>query len=200
MALTDVERALCGVFVETCAGDAAGVRSSLEEAVAGGASPALIDDVLLLGSPYGGVPRAILAFGVWRRMESAARAPMFRPDDAARSGRTTFEGVYGERTERVLRELDGYHPDLKATILEDAYGRILARPSLPARLRELVAVPALLAMHATRQAVAHALGARRAGASDDDILAAAETAQKRIERARLSDALDVIREALARAP
>lgn len=199
MALNDIERALCELFVETCAGDAAGVRTALEAASAGGASPAMIDDVLLLGMPYGGVPRAILAFGVWRRMEAEAAAPSFRPADAAASGEAAFKGVYGERTARVLRELDGYHPDLRTAILEDAYGRILARPSLPTRLRELVAVPALLAMQATRQAVAHALGARFAGASDDDVLAAAMTAQKRVERSRLSEALDVLREALARA-
>jgi alkylhydroperoxidase/carboxymuconolactone decarboxylase family protein YurZ len=199
MSLTAAERALCALFTEACAGDVAGVATALDEASAAGATPSGIDDVLLLVVPYGGVPRALLAFGEWRKRGLAPAAPHFRPHDAEASGLTTFTGVYGARTARVLRELDGYHPDLRTAIVEDAYGRVLARPSLPERLRELAAVPALLAMAAPRQAAAHALGARQYGASVEDVIEAAETAQKRVERARLADALVMLRERMARA-
>lgn len=198
MSLPPNERALCAVLAATCVGDLNDVEAALRDAVAAGATPAEVDDVLLLGPPYGGVPRAILAFGVWKPMRGDPVAPRFVPPDRPATGLATFEGVYGVRTGRVLRELDAYHPDLRAAIVEDAYGRMLARPSLSPRVRELVAVPVLTAMRAPRQTVAHAYGARRYGASDAQILAAAETAQKWLERDRLTAALDLLREALAR--
>jgi hypothetical protein len=82
-----------------------------------GASPAEIDDVLLLGPPYGGVPRAILAFGVWKpHAGRSGRTDVSSLRTRPATGLTTFEGVYGARTGRVLRELDAYHPDLRAAI------------------------------------------------------------------------------------
>jgi alkylhydroperoxidase/carboxymuconolactone decarboxylase family protein YurZ len=198
MPLSAADRALCDLFVDVCAGGVADVDASLDAALAVGTDAALIDETLLLGAPYGGVPRAILAFGAWRKRRGDPVAAPWTPADRARSGLKTFESVYGERTTRVLRELDLYHPDLRAAIVEDAYGRVLARPTMPPRLRELIAIPALIALDGPRQAVAHALGARRAGADVVEILEAAGRAQKRVERDRLSAALDLVREALAR--
>jgi 4-carboxymuconolactone decarboxylase len=57
------------------------------------------------------------------------------------------------------------HPDLAEWMVEHGYGRVLSRPGLPARERELVTVSALAALGWERQLVSHVLGAERIGAT-----------------------------------
>jgi 4-carboxymuconolactone decarboxylase len=49
--------------------------------------------------------------------------------------------------------------------VDTGYGRVLARPGLSTRARELITVAALAAMARERQLVSHLLGASRVGAS-----------------------------------
>jgi AhpD family alkylhydroperoxidase len=57
-----------------------------------------------------------------------------------------------------------FHGELHAFVLDVAYGRILSRPALPPRDRELLAVAALAALQQTPQLVAHGRGAIHFGA------------------------------------
>ena len=56
--------------------------------------------------------------------------------------------------------------------LEAAYGRVLARPGLSVRTRELLAVAALQALAQKPQLIAHGRGALRCGADRDEVRAA----------------------------
>jgi alkylhydroperoxidase/carboxymuconolactone decarboxylase family protein YurZ len=87
----------------------------------------------------------------------------------------------------VLRELLGLHPELPGAVLEDAYGRVLARRGLPPLERELLAVAMLAGLRASRQAAAHAIGARRLGASRAEVLAAVAFATPCIGPAAIED-------------
>jgi 4-carboxymuconolactone decarboxylase len=57
------------------------------------------------------------------------------------------------------------HPDLERWMVEFGYGRVLARPGLSPRERELVTVASLAALGWERQLVSHVLGALRVGAT-----------------------------------
>jgi alkylhydroperoxidase/carboxymuconolactone decarboxylase family protein YurZ len=175
MALSEGFRALGHVFVAACTASPEATRDALRDARAAGVPPADVDEALLLVIAYAGVPAAVLAFGVWRELEpNAATGPV--ETDRRAAGERTFADVYGPRTERIKEELRALHPVLLDSIVEDSYGRILARTGLPARDRELLAIPMLVALGAHRQAAAHALGARAAGASEEEVLEAAELA------------------------
>jgi len=56
-------------------------------------------------------------------------------------------------------------------MIEHGYGRVLSRPGMTVRERELVTVAALSALGWERQLVSHLLGARRVGASLDEVQA-----------------------------
>jgi 4-carboxymuconolactone decarboxylase len=58
---------------------------------------------------------------------------------------------------------------------EQGYGRVLSRPGLVARERELITVAALAALGWERQLVSHLLGARRVGAGAQEVRAAYRT-------------------------
>ena len=69
------------------------------------------------------------------------------------------------------------HPSLWAWILRDGYGRVLSRPGLPARDRELLAVAVLAALGLDPQREAHVRGARRLGATPAQVAEALRSAR-----------------------
>lgn len=82
-----------------------------------------------------------------------------------RRGLELCRRVYGPAIARLLPAVRALHPDLEVWMVEHGYGRVLARPGLGARERELVTVSALAALGWERQLVSHVLGAARVGAS-----------------------------------
>lgn len=63
------------------------------------------------------------------------------------------------------------HPALAEGILEEGYGRVLSRPGLTPRERELILVPLLASLGAWRQLPGHASGALRVGATRRELSA-----------------------------
>jgi alkylhydroperoxidase/carboxymuconolactone decarboxylase family protein YurZ len=175
MALSESFRALGRLFVAACLGSQEETRIAITAAVAAGVQRDDVDEVLLLVIAYAGIPRAILGFTAWREVEKSIASPTTIAD-RRKAGEKTFASVYGARTDRIRDELKALHPVLLDAILEDSYGRILARRGLGAHDRELLAVAMLVGLGAARQAAAHAIGAHRAKASLHDILEAADLA------------------------
>ncbi|HYC76497.1 MAG TPA: carboxymuconolactone decarboxylase family protein, partial [Planctomycetota bacterium] len=143
-------------------------------------------------------PRTINAFAAWRASGRGAAVALPAALDRAAAGASAFEAVYGDRADRVRAELARLHPDLERAVIEDAYGRTLSRPVLSLRVKELVAVPVLIATDAPKQLASHVAGARRAGADDAEILEAAEQAKARCARGAFAPAISRVREALAK--
>jgi 4-carboxymuconolactone decarboxylase len=77
--------------------------------------------------------------------------------------------VYGPAIARLLPAVRALHPDLEVWMVEHGYGRVLARPGLGARERELITVSALAALGWERQLVSHVLGALRVGARPAEV-------------------------------
>jgi 4-carboxymuconolactone decarboxylase len=65
----------------------------------------------------------------------------------------------------------GFHPELAAWILEDGYGKVLSRPILSIRERELIVVAVLSALRLPKQLESHVRGALRVGATKDEVAA-----------------------------
>ena len=80
--------------------------------------------------------------------------------------------VYGTVYGRLLRTVHDLHPDLAVWMQESGYGRVLSRPGLSARDRELITVVVLAETGWERQLTSHVMGALRLGARPAQILQA----------------------------
>ena len=69
----------------------------------------------------------------------------------------------------MMANMRRLHPDLAEWILADGYGKVLSRPHLTARERELLVVPTLAALGAWRQLPSHVKGALRVGAKAAEV-------------------------------
>jgi len=85
------------------------------------------------------------------------------------AGRRLCARVYGPSFARLVPAVRDLHPDLATWMIEHGYGRVLSRPGLTARERELVTVAALAARDWPRQLVSHLLGALRVGAAPEAV-------------------------------
>lgn len=130
------------------------------------------EEVLLQAVLFCGFPRVVTAFEALGNAWPAEHAPhggALPQEEQASAGRALFAAIYGRNDEAVRAMLAGYHQEFHDFVLEAAYGRILARPGLPPRERELIAVGTLAAMDQLRQFVAHARGALQFGSSPAEL-------------------------------
>jgi 4-carboxymuconolactone decarboxylase len=131
----------------------------------------LFEETALMLMLYSGFPSALESLAtlldawpaVTRARERGNRA-RWRRDGIARC-----RAVYGPVYARLMRRVRALHPDLATWTLEIGYGRVLARPGLDGRAREVLTVAMLAATGWERQLVSHLLGAARLGAPEPAI-------------------------------
>ena len=136
-----------------------------------------VREILLQSHLFAGFPRAIEAFetlaivqatGVFPAEERAANSAV---QNDAGGGKELFERIYAGKSKEVRQRLASFHPALEQWILEHAYGRVLSRPELSPKQRELASVSALVASRQWRQLLSHFRGALRCGAELEEIRA-----------------------------
>mmetsp|Transcript_29667 Transcript_29667/g.78166 ORF Transcript_29667/g.78166 Transcript_29667/m.78166 type:complete len:257 (-) Transcript_29667:562-1332(-) len=84
-------------------------------------------------------------------------------------GKKTLEAVYGHVTEKMCTNFKRMHPLLESVMVEHIYGRVLSRPLLDLRMRELCTLAILAGSNVPLQMVSHLRGAQRCGASREEI-------------------------------
>ena len=131
-----------------------------------------LEETLLQAILFFGFPRVVTAFQALQRAWPVRTAsPADAPPPARRRarGEDLFARIYGDSATGVRAMLRSLHGELHDFVLEEAYGRILARPRLDARSRELLAVAALEQLGQEPQLVAHGRGASRCGATVQEL-------------------------------
>lgn len=168
---------------------AAAVAAAGEDVVRGALADASVhapaewtEEVILQSYLFAGFPRALNAAREWRRL-SGRPAPTCddgeRYDDAARwraAGERTCAIVYGDAYQRLRHNIRALHPALDAWMIVEGYGKVLSRPQLDLRRRELCIVAACAAAGQDRQLHAHLHGARHAGATPAQLAATLDAA------------------------
>jgi 4-carboxymuconolactone decarboxylase len=89
-----------------------------------------------------------------------------------KSGEQTCAIVYGDSYEMLRRNVRELHPALDAWMITDGYGKVLSRPALDLKRRELCIVAACAAAGQQRQLHSHLHGALNSGAPADEVRAA----------------------------
>jgi 4-carboxymuconolactone decarboxylase len=170
-ALDDQTRRLVRLSAVICAGSEADIRNAMYDA-ADGIPPEWVEEVVLQSYLFAGFPRALNAAREWRRASgrpappedgdahAESRAPLWRE-----RGERTCAIVYGPFYEALRRNIRDLHPALDAWMIVDGYGKVLSRPALDLRRRELCVVGACAAARQDRQLHSHLHGALHAGAT-----------------------------------
>src|SRR5262245_34489031 len=164
-------RALCAFAASMSRGDERAAASALAAARHARAPRRAAEEAALMLMLYAGFPSALEGL---RALNTAwpGRAQRTREGGPAvwrRRGEALCRQVYGAAYARLLPAVRTLHPDLAAWMVEHGYGRVLARPGLDARARELITVSSLAALGWERQLVSHVLGALRVGATAAEV-------------------------------
>jgi 4-carboxymuconolactone decarboxylase len=139
--------------------------------------PVSVEEIILQSYLFAGFPRTLNAMRMWR-VVSERPAPESDPEAAAedfdlwrRRGAETCAIVYGDSYERLRKNVCGLHPALDEWMIVDGYGKVLSRPGVDLRTRELCVVAACAVSGQQRQLHSHLHGALNAGSSVGEIAA-----------------------------
>lgn len=156
------------------AADEPTTRRVIEE-VAASANAEAVEEVILQSYLFAGFPRTLNAARMWR---AASGIPAPVADDSAssthsseweRDGEATCAIVYGRSYQLLRNNVRDLHPALDAWMITDGYGKVLSRPGLALRLRELCIVASCAAAGQQRQLHSHLHGALNSGASAEEV-------------------------------
>jgi 4-carboxymuconolactone decarboxylase len=154
--------------------------------------PLAVEEIILQSYLFAGFPRALNAARAWRMVseraapESDAESSV---DDLAlwkARGEETCAIVYGESYEKLRRNIRELHPALDEWMIVDGYGKVLGRPGVDLRTRELCVVAACAVSGQQRQLHSHLRGAVNAGASSSELAAVLDALTDLISRDDLS--------------
>ena len=166
--------ALVRIAGATATGDEAKLRECMIAARAADVPPQWVEELLLQSFLNVGYPLALVAFGVWRSVAGPvqdAGEPIAHPDWerwTARGVEACGE-VYGRTFHKLMLNLRALHPAIEPLVVVDAYGKILGRPGLDSKRRELCTLAAIAMQNAPRQLHAHLRGALNTGSSREDV-------------------------------
>jgi 4-carboxymuconolactone decarboxylase len=148
------------------------MRSSLEAAAKGSVDPVWVEELVLQTYLFAGFPRTLNGMRLWRRasnrvVETADFEESLSSLWTSR-GEKTCEEVYGTLYKRLRANIRTLHPALDTWMI-DLYGRVLGRPGLDLKRRELCIVAACAALEQDRQLHSHLHGALNAGATPEEV-------------------------------
>jgi len=130
-----------------------------------------VEELLLQSVLMVGYPRALIAFGVWRKF-SGLPAPQSdvgqdygQVAEWTRRGEEVCATVYGENYRKLRESVLMLHPAIDSWMITEGYGRTLGRPGLDLMRRELCTVAQTAVLEAPKQLHSHLRGSLNAGAS-----------------------------------
>lgn len=151
-----------------------------------------VEEIILQSYLFAGFPRALNAARAWRAV-SERDAPdedeeSLKADLAAwrERGEETCAVVYGDHYEKLRENIRALHPALDEWMIVDGYGKVLSRPGVDLRTRELCVVAACAVSGQQRQLHSHFHGALNAGASASELAAVLDALTDLISRDDLS--------------
>jgi 4-carboxymuconolactone decarboxylase len=166
-ALGDSEACLVEVSAALAARQGGPLAAALRGAAQAGADPTAVEEALLQAYLFLGYPAALNAFRLWREL-SGREAPAQQEEDWdgwRRRGEQVCRRVYGNQYESLAENVRGLHADLGSWMIVEGYGKVLGRPGLELRVRELCIVALLAVLDAPRQLHSHLRGCLNTGAS-----------------------------------
>ena len=156
-----------------------------------------VEEVILQSYLFAGLPRALNAMRTWRAVTGAQPA---RPathgyvamQELRALGEETCAAVYGSSYERLRENIRALHPELDEWMIVEGYGKVLSRPGLDLKTRELCIVAACAATGQKRQLHSHVRGAVNTGAAVSEIASTLDAISSLIEGDSERDAREML--------
>lgn len=193
--LTPQEVALVRLSAVIAAGSEEEVRAACSACLEVDVPNGWVEEAILQSYLFAGFPRTLNATREWRRISEVAApaAELLPAPDLARwreQGEATCRQVYGKFYEKLRHNIHALHPALDDWMVVEGYGKILSRPGLELRLRELCVVAACAAAGQDRQLHSHLYGALNTGSTPTEVASALEALEavvpaENLQRARL---------------
>src|ERR1700741_846545 len=167
------------------------MRKTMTDAVAD-VDPDAVDEIILQSYLFAGFPRALNAARAWRAV-SGRPAPDTDEEASGKDlatwrkrGEKTCAVIYGDHYEKLRENIRKLHPALDEWMIVDGYGKVLSRPGVDLRTRELCVVAACAVSGQQRQLHSHLHGALNAGSSAAEVAAVLDSLTDLISRDDLS--------------
>ena len=167
------------------------MRATMADAI-DEADPVAVEEIILQSYLFAGFPRALNAARAWR---AVSRRPGPAEDEEASTtdlsrwrerGEETCAIIYGAMYEKLRQNIRELHPALDEWMIVDGYGKVLSRPGVDLRVRELCVVAACAVAGQQRQLHSHLHGALNAGAAASEVAAVLDALTDLISRDDLS--------------
>ena len=174
MSLDAQTTALVRVATAIAGGEEGTLKDRMRAARGAGVPVEWMEELLLQSLLNVGYPLTLVAFAAWREVAGPAQGtgePVSHRDweQWERRGEEACKAVYGRTYHKLMINLRGLHPSLEPLVVVDAYGKILGRPGLDAKRRELCTLAAIAMLNAPRQLHAHLRGALNTGAGREEV-------------------------------
>jgi 4-carboxymuconolactone decarboxylase len=147
----------------------------LKGALAAGVSVPVIRETILQSYLFAGYAASINAFIALNRIVPHNHEFFCDPDQSPESwrerGTVLCRTIYGNQFERLIENMDRIHPELSDWMIVEGYGKVLSRPFLTPRVRELLIVAMTAILNAERQFHSHVRGALHTGANAAELRA-----------------------------
>ncbi|MBT8478074.1 MAG: carboxymuconolactone decarboxylase family protein [Gemmatimonadetes bacterium] len=141
------------------------------------ASPGAVEEALLQSYLFLGFPAALTALAEWRELSGGRALPEPEPmdlEDWRRRGEEVCRTVYGRAYDKLRASVRRVHPAMDAWMIQEGYGKVLAREGLDLKSRELCIVSILSATGWEPQLHSHLRGALHAGCDEASVEYAVE--------------------------
>jgi 4-carboxymuconolactone decarboxylase len=198
--MNDALRALTAMCAAVGARNKAALTITMDQAAAV-ADPADVEEALLQSYLFVGYPVALQALSMWRERTGHAAPGNAATDDPAgwrERGEQVCEQVYAGQYDRLRANIAKLHPDMERWMLEEGYGKVLGRPGLDLKVRELCIASLLVGLDAPQQLYSHLRGALNVGATIEEVETAVEIACTQASLAAKENARKIWKDVKAR--
>lgn len=129
-------------------------------------------ETLLQNYLFAGYPSALASLKIlkeyypYKKLSEVADMNLYH---FRRMGEARCKKVYGDKFEKLIRNIKNFSPELAEWLVLEGYGKVLGRTGLSFKERELCIVAVLTVMKFEDQLYSHINGAVKAGASIEEL-------------------------------
>jgi len=166
------------------------LKSELQVALNEGFDAAILRESILQTYLFAGYASTINALIVFNELAPSGdfwQEPDGSWEEWTRRGTELCRKIYGSQYDKLVGNMKRLHPDLVDWMITEGYGKVLSRPFLSPRVRELLIVAMTAVLNVQRQFHSHVRGAIHVGATAKEVAAVYAVAEPYMDTTSVSE-------------